>query len=1166
MVVYTSDGYHRLLVLKVPPRKFSSPVARHRHASRQMTFHDTADGLYSPGVRYTAAFYDRFQPGEEALQQSCREGHRMNFVAKPARFKRDNHPTCYEHADRSEADLLRSAERGVLEGPLHYEPWCVTQIGSLYCPVKDKFRNIWNARTSRVNESMAPAPAEYDYLQPVLSLQRPRCLQGGWDLKDAFWNNPRWQPHCDYMGVQLPLSKDFYRARFDMFGFSDAPKHQAEMAQVFKRVLNGTVHADGRSECTGIFVDDGHSVYDRQLGKVESDRRAFVEIDQLAALGVQASAQKTFLPASVKEYVGREIHSESQTVTLSKARAEKYGAAVGDLLQKYPPGVQVPRRELAGVIGKLQFVAPLIVGGQNMLSPLYEARDAFVNPLVASAPAKMRWDDGVFVHLDDRARGELSRFVGHMEDRPSRRYYLYEGKPEVSGMWLGQHSGDREYLTGHWQTPEGILAPTMDASGWQGGIALRDWRHILSFPPDQCAPHKSSNFREASTAASAAELLGPAHRGECLLFRSDNSTTVSLINKQGTMAPALWEVGERIFSAARMYDLDLACEQIPGVENGLSDGLSRYVRRKDYSDWQYRRDEFLSVQSELVRPFTLDGGADPVGTNAHLPRYCSEVDSFLVRSLAGEAVYANPDYALIREYLLHFLQCQRDSPYDTSGTFVVPVWDTYDWWYLVKGGRVLRYYPPDTELFTTPSWEQLANADGTYGFGSGRTFRGPTRWPVVVIHFPPLLPARGSSRSAAGAVVPGDGGPWRGVPVLSGDAQRDRVLLSQMHPSVVRGTTVIQRRGVRDFRDFLVHVAGHDLPASVQDVMGYIAYAVEVRPFRLDSSTVRSYLTGVTVWHYEMRDTLGEAPILEEDGSPFVLRIPTKHPSVRALLTVLDKHYKRPSKAKRAWTPAEWRRIFHFGFVLSGRSGRFQQLVYMMKTFGCLRPGAVRWLRVYFDLYWEGPSLCIHWRKPPVPTDPHVLVVHNDEELSPYIRGSLVFDKNADARKPKEFFIPSEVPALGVFPVQMLEEYVVREGLTSGSLLCRAPKGASGWYPGPYSGFGRAYQKAFARAFPGRDDACHYGGGSLRKSLDDAPEDSALNLQILTLMEETLNVEAGSLVGIEMDGYYVYDKYRLARVTDLPDEATTDSDYVLSDYSEDWRDTLDDDDEDDCEW
>eukprot|EP00854_Cymbomonas_tetramitiformis_P024375 gene24375-29624_t len=64
-----------------------------------------------------------------------------------------------------------------------------------------------------------------------------------------------------------------------------------------------------------------------------------------------------------------------------------------------------------------------------------------------------------------------------------------------------------------------------------------------------------------------------------------------------------------------------------------------------------------------------------------------------------------------------------------------------------------------------------------------------------------------------------------------------------------------------------------------------------------------------------------------------------------------------------------------------------------------------------------------------------------------------------------------------------------------------------------------------------------------------------------------LNVKPGSLVGIEMDGCYIYDKCRLARVTDLPDEATADSDYVLSDYSEDWRDTLNDDDdnEDDYE-
>ncbi|KAK3251810.1 hypothetical protein CYMTET_38863 [Cymbomonas tetramitiformis] len=141
--------------------------------------------------------------------------------------------------------------------------------------------------------------------------------------------------------TEFPVSTSFYPARYDRLGFSDAPKHQGDMAQVFKRVLNGTAHADdGRSECTGIFVDDGHRVYDCDL--------------------------------------------DSQTVTLSEDQDGRYNAALCKLLRKYPPGAQVLRRELAGVVDKLQFVAPHIVGGQNMLAPAYAARDAFVNPLVAS--------------------------------------------------------------------------------------------------------------------------------------------------------------------------------------------------------------------------------------------------------------------------------------------------------------------------------------------------------------------------------------------------------------------------------------------------------------------------------------------------------------------------------------------------------------------------------------------------------------------------------------------------------------------------------------------------------------------------------------------------------------------------------------------------------------
>ncbi|KAK3252521.1 hypothetical protein CYMTET_38184 [Cymbomonas tetramitiformis] len=370
------------------------------------------------------------------------------------------------------------------------------------------------------------------------------------------------------------------------------------------------------------------------------------------------------------------------------------------------------------------------------------------------------------------------------------------------------------------------------------------------------------------------------------------------------MASSLWPVGERIFQAARDYDLDLACEHIPGVENGLSDGLSRYVRHNDFSDWQYRRDEFLSVQAELPRPFTLDGGADPVGTNAHLPRYCSVVDSFLERGLAGESVYANPDFDCVRKYPGHFLACQRGSPGNTSGTFVLPVWDTDDWWPLVKGGRVLRYYPPGSYLFTSPEWRNLDYSDGTYAFGKERAFRRPTNWVVVVLHFPALLDCRKRI-----AVTPG-------------------------------------ARGAGE-QCFLAQYADHGYLAKAQDILGYIAFAIEIRP------TCEAGL---------------------------------------------------------------------------------------------------------FDVY-------------------------NDEELSPYVRGSLDFDKTADKRKPKRLYIPAVIPARNVAPVELLEEYVVSEGLPSGSLLFRAPKGASGWYDTPFTGHGRAVQQAYRRAFPDATDAQDFAGGTSRKSL-----------------------------------------------------------------------------------
>jgi hypothetical protein len=228
-----------------------------------------------------------------------------------------------------------------------------------------------------------------------------------------------------------------------------------------------------------------------------------------------------------------------------------------------------------------------------------------------------------------------------------------------------------------------------------------------------------------------------------VLYRSDNSATVSIINRQGTMAKDLLPLSTEIQYVCELFDIDLAALHIPGVLNKLADILSRFKRGKDFSDWEFRDDLFRAYQEKLPHTFTIDGAADTLGTNAKVPRFCSRHRSFTDTPLQNEHVWCNPDFEKIYEFLVHFLQCQRAAPHTTSGVFVLHVWADKVWWSLLRGARVLDSFAVRSNLFTSPDWRKLERADGTFGFGGTRVARGSTNWPVVVVYFPALVPDRG---------------------------------------------------------------------------------------------------------------------------------------------------------------------------------------------------------------------------------------------------------------------------------------------------------------------------------------------------------------------------------------------------------------------------------------
>ena len=83
------------------------------------------------------------------------------------------------------------------------------------------------------------------------------------------------------------------------------------------------------------------------------------------------------------------------------------------------------------------------------------------------------------------------------------------------------------------------------------------------------------NVLELETVHVAAELWGKAWSGKHIMVRSDNSATVSAINKGTSRGPELMLIVQKLFWLSVRYGFKLTASYIPGPLNVLSDRISR---------------------------------------------------------------------------------------------------------------------------------------------------------------------------------------------------------------------------------------------------------------------------------------------------------------------------------------------------------------------------------------------------------------------------------------------------------------------------------------------------------------------------------------------------------------------------------------------------------------
>ena len=110
----------------------------------------------------------------------------------------------------------------------------------------------------------------------------------------------------------------------------------------------------------------------------------------------------------------------------------------------------------------------------------------------------------------------------------------------------------------------------------------------------------------------------------------------------------------------------------------------------------------------------LDGACDVHGANAQFRAYWTAMEDARLMAWDGLRIYINPPFRLFMAILLQFLRCKARCQLGTSAMFIMPVWESADFYRLVRRlphvFTTVREWPAGAQLFTSRCCRTWARA------------------------------------------------------------------------------------------------------------------------------------------------------------------------------------------------------------------------------------------------------------------------------------------------------------------------------------------------------------------------------------------------------------------------------------------------------------------------
>ena len=531
------------------------------------------------------------------------DGYRLEFTETPPLFTPFR--TTPVPFDPILASLLREEVRALLAKeaivPLTgLHPDMVTSMFFLAPKKNGQWRPILNLRP--LNKFIVPAHFKMEHLRSIL----PHLRQGMWatsiDLSDAYLHVPLHPDHRRFVTFAFEGTQYMFRAL--PFGLSTAPRVFTRITRVMAAYIRR------RGIRIFMYLDDWLIVADDPVAAEAHTRWV---LDLALRLGWLINPQKSELVPSQKPiFLGAVLDFTVGRIfpTLERQRAVRAGA---DLLLTRPSS---SARAWLVFLGYLASLVEIVPWCRLQMRDLQWHLLAHFRPVSRDLSAPVPLSPSVVPHI--QWWRELSHLAQGRSFPP----------PTPSSVLVTDAS------LGGWGAHLGLF---QIADRWQG-----PWldQHI--------------NVLELEAVFRALQFFLPRVRDSCVLVRSDNTTTVAYVNRQGgTHSQSLWFVAKRLFTWCQRHGVTLQARHLPGKANTIADLLSRLQGAP--TEWSLSPLVTPLIWRTYGRP-TVDLFAS--ATNAQLPVFCAlspgggvwKIDAFSF-PWAPALAYAFPPFALIPRVL-----------------------------------------------------------------------------------------------------------------------------------------------------------------------------------------------------------------------------------------------------------------------------------------------------------------------------------------------------------------------------------------------------------------------------------------------------------------------------------------------------------------------------------